>query len=629
MERSVSAKWSLFLFMAVVMTAAIGVHGFGPRQPSRSHRQQRNRRPPLETGRHQLRRTKNSLFASSSVQSAAESDEGVAITEDAVSFTTTTTIKSSSGGSSRNNSNKTVASLTFPSYVELMNLEPGDFVASEPFEVAMGNGNSGSSDDNGSSSTRTFRVKLFPRGGGHGVSSVSSNTGFGMAYKVLSPLTGRPEERVGMYLQYLPPKGSDGMVDDKGVDAIFALRLKGRQRQGVKRFDVEWRAGMRFVSLEASSLAKGCANDFGAHLMQTQLLPEFLGIDRQALDDPTPVIAEVEITLPDTQAEMQSSAPQFSIVGDPSNESKGESRSFFASLGQDIRYQDERRDTHDGNKVRVGKVVVPILSKLSQRPRMFEVGAYPGVEYRILRILKDGQERFTSCPGADYELKPIYPLVSELERPWPVTVNEREIPRLYTPSMYNAVSAIGSLATAVTGLLAAFVVSQAVSFYFIPSKSMAPTLQVGDVLLVDKVSPRLFRQHQRVDDIILFSPPSKLQEVVANNGGKLSSRDLFVKRIAALPGDHVSVREDGEVMVNGKNVVKAKRDLCEEEPLRLIEKYIDPREEETIEVKEVFVMGDCSSVSVDSRVWGSLSTDEIVGKPIARIWPLERMGWIK
>lgn len=154
---------------------------------------------------------------------------------------------------------------------------------------------------------------------------------------------------------------------------------------------------------------------------------------------------------------------------------------------------------------------------------------------------------------------------------------------------------------------------------------MDPTLQVGDVLLVDKVSPRIFRQ-PKVDDIVLFSPPRKLQEIVAKSGGKLSSRDLFVKRIAGSPGDRVSVEANGVVLVNGNNVVEGRRDLCEAEPLRLIEKYIQPIQDEIIEEDKVFVMGDCSSVSVDSRVWGSLETNQIVGKPILRLWPMEKFG---
>lgn len=528
---------------------------------------------------------------------------------------------------------KTNVTLQFPSFLELMNLQPGQFVTSDPF-VCSG---FGGGDDDSQEGGHLFQVKLYPKGSAIGGSSVLSSSpstkgGFGMAYKVLSPLNQRADERVGVYLQYLGGRPAGGGGDT--VDVTFALRLKGRQRPEdgySRRFDVEWRAGMRFVPLPESNLQQGRANDFGAHLMQTSLLQQFMGISDDQLDDTTPLTAEVEVIIHD--AELERREQQSHLKEKPSNEDNGglmTGSTLFGKLGRDIRLSDggTSMDVHDTDNVRVGKIVVPILSRLIQRPRMFELGVYPGVEYRILRILKDGEERFTSCPGADYELKPIYPLVSQLERAWPVTVNEREIPRLYTPSMYNVVSAVGSLATAITGLATAFILSQAISLFFIPSKSMDPTLLVGDVLLVDKVTPRLFRQ-EKVNDIILFTPPSQLQDIVARNGGKLSNRDLFVKRVAASPGDSVTVGPDGSATVNGHDVIGGRRDLCETEPLRLIEKYIQPTPGQVIEEGEVFVLGDCSSVSVDSRVWGPLGSDAIVGKPIVRLWPLERFGPIQ
>jgi signal peptidase I len=476
---------------------------------------------------------------------------------------------------------ETNVTATFPSYIDLMNLSQGEFAASEPFSC-------------GSS---RFCVKLYPRGGGDSISLFPKD---------------KNDEKLGIYLQYLPA------TVDETVDATFALRLKGRQSVG-RKFDVEWKGGMRFVDVQKTNLAQGSANDFGAHIMQTRVLKEFLGVSDDALDDPTPVTAEIEVTLhgdptKSTETDNQSFKP------------REENKFFFGAFGGDIRTPPEGCESaHDLESVRIGKVVVPILSRLAERPRMFEIGAYPGVEYRILRILKDGKERFSSCPGAEYELKPIYPLVQQLERPWPVTVNEEELPKLYTPAMYNAVSAIGALFTAVFGLLTAFCISQAVSLFFIPSRSMDPTLQVGDVLLVEKVTPRLFHQ-QKVGDVVLFSPPTALRDIVASNGGRLTSRDLFVKRIAAQSGDSVSVEESGKVRINDQPTT-SRRDMCEAEPLRLIEKYLKPKEE-VLGSDQVFVMGDCSSVSIDSRVWGPLKSSEIVGKPILRIWPMERFGSI-
>mmetsp|Transcript_18212 Transcript_18212/g.41950 ORF Transcript_18212/g.41950 Transcript_18212/m.41950 type:complete len:624 (+) Transcript_18212:208-2079(+) len=537
-------------------------------------------------------------------------------------------------------STRTNVTLTFPPFHNIMDLMAGDYIASDAFTCCAPaeHDKTNKKDVNNADvcgPRHQFRVKMYPRGGvGNKQLSSSSSTN-----KLPLMLQARREEVVSLYLQYLGLEGNtNDACSDKNdmVNATFALRLKGKQRQ--QRFDIEWRAGFQFTSdASKSNLNQGIANDFGFPLMQTNLLQEFMGIvDNEQMYDPTPVIVEAEVLIHSTILERslltrsvqngENIGQQLSSVADIDTSSGG----FF---NEDIRRtEDGNTYEHDTERVRVGKIVVPVLSRLKQRPQLFEQGTYPGVEYRILRIIKNGEERFTSCPGAEYELKPIYPLVSQLERQWPVRVSEQDIPKLYTPSMYNILSVFGSVFTAAIGLITAFLLSQAISLFFIPSKSMDPTLMVGDVLLVDKLSSRtIVRQSSsnEVGDIVLFSPPSELKQIVARSGGNLNSRDLFVKRVAAINGDKVTVYKDGKVEVNDENVVDGQRDFCEAEPLGLIEKYINPRQNYIVNSKEVFVMGDCSSVSVDSRVWGPLETENIVGRPIVRIWPLDRFGKIE
>ena len=352
--------------------------------------------------------------------------------------------------------------------------------------------------------------------------------------------------------------------------------------------------------------------------MQSYLLEQFLGGD----DSNENLMVEVSLKVHSNPHAAADTASRSSSLSN-----KGKKAGFLSF--EDIRKSDQadnHEHEHNAEKVRVGKIIVPILQKLSQRPRLFEIGAYPGVEYRIMRIIdpETTEDIFTSVPGAYYELKPIYPLVPALERTWPVRVKESELPQLYTMNMYNAVSAIGSLLTAVTGLATAFVISQLVSLFFIPSKSMDPTLCVGDVLLVEKVTPRILKS-PNVGDVVLSHPNNQLLDIVKSSGGRISDRDLFVKRVAAGPADYVSVDPTGKVSVNGKST-EGRRDLCEEEPLKLIERFIQPVDKQEIKNDEVFVLGDCSSVSVDSRVWGPLTRDDIVGRPVFRVWPMDRWG---
>jgi signal peptidase I len=487
----------------------------------------------------------------------------------------------------------------FPKFSELMQMSQGDFVVGDTFTVASSDGNA-----------YDFCVKLYPRGGGHNRGGVLPNFGGGPS-----------NEKVGVYLQFLPRPGQES------VDASFCLRLKGQQKRGQK-FDVEFRAGQRFVSLENTKLVQGLANDFGANLMQTPLLEEFMGASEALPEEQRPVQVETRVWI--------YSPPESKTDSSIGGTVDGGEESLFSKISRFRPIRDVRTsktssaEEHDPEELRVGKIIVPTLRRLAERQPMFQKGAYPGVDYRILRIRDPvtKQDLFYSQPGADYYIRPIYKLVPSLERAWPARVNERDIPKLYTQNMYNGISVIGSLSLAITGLVTAFVISQAVSFFYIPSRSMDPTLQIGDFLLVDKVTPRLPMIGKRHEgDIVLFHPPEKLREIVARSGGRISERDLFVKRIAGVPGDTLSVEKSGAVRINGQTP-KVRRDLCTAEPLKLIEQYIEPSEGTLIEPGQVAVLGDCSSVSIDSRVWGPLPETSIVGRPIVRLWPPSRFGAI-
>lgn len=468
--------------------------------------------------------------------------------------------------------------VTFPALAALDDLPRGARLASPPLQVR----------------DHAFRVLLYPRGGGR----CSSDAGAKRSGDGPSRKEDAARDRVGVYLQYLP-RGAE-----ETVDATFGLRLKGRQSSG-PRFDVETTSGTRFVAEGRGDPGAGTATDCGAHVMQSFLLNDFLGGDGSA----APLDVEVRVKLHPRVAEAPAGAE-----GAPGPLS-------FA----DIR-ETADADRHDAGRVRVGRTVVPVLRGLAQRPRLMELGAYPGVEYRLARILDPdtGEELFASVPGADYELAPVYPLVPRLERPWPVRVNERELPKLLTMNKYNALYAAGALATAATGLAAAFVLSQLISLFLIPSKSMDPTLLVGDVLVVEKVTPRILRNPQ-VGDVVLFHPNRQLQDIVTASGGRISDRDLFVKRVAAGPGDTVSVDATGGVAVNGAPAA-GRRDLCAEEPLRLIRRYVTPVADRALRDDELFVLGDCGSVSVDSRAWGPLNKEDLVGRPLLRVWPPARVG---
>lgn len=145
-------------------------------------------------------------------------------------------------------------------------------------------------------------------------------------------------------------------------------------------------------------------------------------------------------------------------------------------------------------------------------------------------------------------------------------------------------------------------------------QSMVPNFQSGEYVLTDKISYR-FRSPQR-GDVVVFHAPSSAQ---CQEGTGCD----FIKRVLGLPGEQIEVRDNG-IFVNGE---------------RLPEPYI-PEDFETypgqytrdkavfLGTNEYFVVGDNRPYSSDSRAWGPITTNDIVGKAFFVYWPLSIMGSI-
>lgn len=143
----------------------------------------------------------------------------------------------------------------------------------------------------------------------------------------------------------------------------------------------------------------------------------------------------------------------------------------------------------------------------------------------------------------------------------------------------------------------------------IPSESMVPTLEVGDRVLVNKLSYRLHDVNR--GDVVVFTRPAGLQET-----GAAQPEDL-IKRVVAVGGDTVVARE-GVVYVNDQPIV---------EPY-LPEGTATFRLDTPVKVPdgEVFVMGDNRENSQDSRFFGTVREDTIIGRAFVRMFPFSRFS---
>ena len=146
-------------------------------------------------------------------------------------------------------------------------------------------------------------------------------------------------------------------------------------------------------------------------------------------------------------------------------------------------------------------------------------------------------------------------------------------------------------------------------------QSMVPNFQNGEYLLTDKISYR-FGEPKRGDVIVFHAPDSA-------NCPEGTGCD-FIKRVIALPGETVEVK-DNAIYVNG---TKLEEDYIPDtfpiQPGAFTQGRVV-----TLGAGEYFVSGDNRPYSSDSRAWGPLPEENIVGRAFFAYWPLSILGPIK
>lgn len=142
----------------------------------------------------------------------------------------------------------------------------------------------------------------------------------------------------------------------------------------------------------------------------------------------------------------------------------------------------------------------------------------------------------------------------------------------------------------------------------VPSGSMQGTLQPGDRMLVEKLS-------------YLGGPPRRGDVIVFDGTGSFDAEGaparLYTKRVIAVAGDVVSCCDErGRVLVNGSP---------QWEPYVLDDDRY-PFAKVTVPAGHVWVMGDHRRISGDSRFYGPVPVDHVIGRAIVKVWPLDRIG---
>lgn len=163
--------------------------------------------------------------------------------------------------------------------------------------------------------------------------------------------------------------------------------------------------------------------------------------------------------------------------------------------------------------------------------------------------------------------------------------------------------------------------------FFIPSGSMIPTLELQDRVLVNKLSYAFGAEPDR-GDVVVFDnpfiteePEESLTEKVTRNvaealGMQTGSPEDLIKRVIGVGGDTIEI-VDSTVLVNG---------IAIDEPYLSSTSAMPDFGPQVVPEGHVFVMGDNRSRSQDSRRFGAIPVEDVIGRAFVRVWPLDRWG---
>ena len=142
--------------------------------------------------------------------------------------------------------------------------------------------------------------------------------------------------------------------------------------------------------------------------------------------------------------------------------------------------------------------------------------------------------------------------------------------------------------------------------FLIRGQSMEPNFENGDYLIVDELSYWL-REPQRGEVVVFKYPRNPSQR--------------YIKRIIGLPGETVEIK-NGRILVSGKVL---------DESVYLPEDILTDGKgftKITLGKDQYFVLGDNRTFSSDSRLWGVLEKDKIIGRAYFRLWPVAALAKI-
>lgn len=171
-----------------------------------------------------------------------------------------------------------------------------------------------------------------------------------------------------------------------------------------------------------------------------------------------------------------------------------------------------------------------------------------------------------------------------------------------------------TLETVVSSFLVIFIIYSTVAFpELVVGSSMEPNFYTGERILVEKVT-RHFSPYKR-GDIVVLHPPG-------------NDNIDYIKRIVGVPGDVVKIVDCKVYIKSGEESYLYEEDYLSDGICTLGGTKIKDGRSFKIEEDSFLVLGDNREKSLDSRAFGLVTKDRILGKVVFRFWPLPKAGFI-
>jgi len=160
--------------------------------------------------------------------------------------------------------------------------------------------------------------------------------------------------------------------------------------------------------------------------------------------------------------------------------------------------------------------------------------------------------------------------------------------------------------------------------FFVQGASMEPNFEDGEYLIINEIGYKQTNFNLNTAHLFTINTFKNLErgDVIVFRYPKNPSQ-FFIKRVIGLPGETIKITDGNIVIQNTENPQGFILDESEYLPTGL---QTSGETSRTLEDNQYFVLGDNRSASHDSRAWGPLNKDKVIGKVLIKAWPLGRAG---